>query len=237
MLSMKRVVALLAIVLAAFWGATGCDTAKTHTGPAPNQSSKPASERLIGFSQFDVGRTPPGFTVALTGGGGPVSWIVQEDASAPSGKKILAQTSSDTTGNRFPICVYDGVSAKDVEVSAQFKSVSGKVDQAAGVVVRYQDKDNYYVARANALENNVRFYKVEGGRRSQLAGIGTKVSPGKWHELKLTAKGTHFVVAFDGKWFEADDSTFPNAGKVGLWTKADSVTFFDNLKVKSYGGR
>jgi hypothetical protein len=222
--------------LVAAWGVVGCDNARPHSGPAPEHSPKPGSERLVGFSEFELGEAPPGFAVALTGGG-PVSWIVQEDSTAPSGKRVLAQTSTDTTDNRFPVCVYEGVSAKDVEASVQFKSASGTVDQAAGVIVRYKDKDNYYVARANALEDNVRFYKVEGGRRSQLAGISTKVTPGQWHELKLTAKGTHFVVAFGDKWFQADDSTFHDAGKVGLWTKADSVTCFDNLKIESYDGR
>jgi len=219
MFSAKRMVAVFALALGAVWSLAGCDAAKRHTGLAPEQSGKPGSERLIGFSQFEVGKTPPGFTVALTGGGGPAAWAVQEDSTAPSGGKVLAQNSKDTTNYRFPVCVYDGVSAKDVEVSVQFKSVSGKVDEAGGVIVRYKDKDNYYVARANALEDNVRLYKVVGGRRSEIAGISTKASSGQWHELKLIAKGTHFVVAFGDKWFEADDSTFQDAGKAGLWTK------------------
>ncbi|MBI5725990.1 MAG: hypothetical protein HZA50_18670 [Planctomycetes bacterium] len=223
--------------LAAAWGIAGCDNAKTHTGPPPARSGNPGSEKVIGFSQFDIGKTPPGFAAALTGGGGAASWVVQEDPTAPSGKRILAQTSGDTTDYRFPICVYDGVSARDVEASVQFKSVSGKVDEAGGVIVRYRDKDNYYVVRANALEDNVRLYKVANGRRSEITGITTKVSPNLWHKLALSAKGTHFVVSFDDKWFEADDGTFQDAGKVGLWTKADSVTYFDNLKIESYDGR
>ncbi len=233
----SRRIAIDVVALAFAWGVAGCDRAKIHTGPAPQPSGKIASEKDIGFDPFEVGRTPPGFTTALTGGGGPVSWIVQEDATAPTGKKVLAQTSSDATDYRFPLCVYDGVSAKDVAVSVQFKSVAGKVDEAGGVVVRYQDKDNYYVARANATEDNVRLYKVQHGKRSKIAGIGTKVAPGVWHSLQLEAHGTHFIVAFDDKWFEADDGTFQQAGKVGLWTKADSVTYFDNLKIGSYDGQ
>jgi len=237
MLSMNRMVAFLALALAATWSLVGCDTAKTHTGPAPAQSGTVAVRKTISFDQLDLGKTPPGFTAALTGGGGPVSWIVQEDSTAPSGKRVLAQTSSDATDYRFPLCLYDGITAKDVEVSVQFKSVSGKVDQAAGVIVRCKDRNNYYVVRANALEDNVRLYKVVGGRRSEIAGINTKVSPGQWHGLKLTAKGTHFVVAFGDKWFEADDGTFQDPGKAGLWTKADSVTYFDDLKIENYDGR
>ncbi len=234
---LTRWIAMGVIPLASACGVAGCDRAKIHTGPVPQPSNKIAGEKDIGFDPFEVGQTPPGFTTALTGGGGAVSWIVQEDATAPTGKKVLAQTSSDATDYRFPLCVYDEVSAKNVAVSVQFKSVSGKVDEAGGVILRYQDKDNYYVARANALEDNVRLYKVQHGKRSEIAGISTKVSPGVWHTLEMEANGTHFVVTFDDKWFEANDRTFQEAGKVGLWTKADSVTYFGNLKIRSYDGR
>ena len=148
---------------------------------------------------------------------------------------MLAQTSTDTTDYRFPVCVYDKLTAKDVTLSVRFKAVSGKVDQAAGLVARFQDKDNYYITRANALENNVRLYKVVGGSRKQFAETKTKVSSGEWHALKLAVKGKHFQVFFDDKLlFEADDDTFKDAGKVGLWTKADSVTYFDDLKIERY---
>jgi hypothetical protein len=226
------------IAIVAVWSLAGCDNAQTHPGPAPGPEGRAAVEKTVTFDPLDTGKTPPGFTTALTGGGGPVSWVVQEDASAPSGKgKVLAQTSSDKTDYRLPLCIYDGLVARDVEVSVRFKAVSGKVDEAAGGVVRYKDKDNYYVARANALEDNVRLYKVENGRRAEIAGIRTKVTPGQWHTLKLSARGTHFVVSFDDTWFEADDKTFQAAGKTGLWTKADSVTFFDHLKVENHDER
>ena len=227
----RMLVVLAAVAIA------GCDNAKTHTGTAPVQNGRATIERTITFAQFDPGATPPGFVVALTGGGGPVSWVVVEDSTAPNGKRALAQTSRDTTDNRFPLCVFGGISARDVQVAVRFKAVSGRVDQAAGVVVRYKDADNYYVARANALEDNVRLYKVEGGRRVQIAGISIKVSPGQWHDLRLSARGTHLVVTFDDKWFEADDATFQSAGLAGLWTKADSVTHFDNLRIESHDRR
>jgi hypothetical protein len=189
----------------------------------------------VDFESFEVGKLPDGFSTALTGGGGPVSWMVKEESSAPSGGKVLAQTSTDQTDYRFPLCVYDPVTAKDVEVSVKFKAVAGKVDRAAGLVVRFQDKDNYYIVRANALEDNVRLYKVVGGSRKQFAGTKAKVSSGEWHALKLEVKGKHFEVFFDDKLlFEADDDTFKEAGRVGLWTKADSVTYFDDLKIESY---
>ena len=148
---------------------------------------------------------------------------------------MLVQTSTDTTDYRFPLCIYDTLTAKDVTLSVRFKAVSGKVDQAAGLVARFRDKDNYYIVRANALEDNVRLYKVVGGSRKQFAGTKTKVSSSEWHALKLAVKGKHFQVFFDDKLlFEADDDTFKDAGKVGLWTKADSVTYFDDLKIERY---
>lgn len=197
-----------------------------------------ADEVLVTFDTA-VGETPPAdFSIARTGGGGPVAWVIKDDPTAPSGGKVLAQTSADTTNDRFPLCIYEPLTAKDVEVTVQFKAVAGKVDQAAGLVARFQDKDNYYITRANALENNVRLYKVVKGTRKQFAGVNVPVSAGAWHTLKLEVQGTRFQVFFDEKRvFEATDETFTDAGKVGLWTKADSVTYFDNLSIRSHDTR
>jgi hypothetical protein len=162
---------------------------------------------------------------------------VLETSQAASGRKVLAQTSADPTGGRYPVCVCEFFYATNVAVSVKFKSISGKVDQAGGVVLRYHDANNYYLARANALEDNVRFYKVQGGKRVQLASIDTKVTGGAWHKLSLRAHGNHFTVTFDDKSFEADDSTFPGSGLGGVWTKADSVTWFDDLMIEGYDPR
>src|SRR2546430_3773770 len=151
--------------------------------------TKPAAQITIDFDASEVGKLPSDFSTALTGSGGPVTWVVKEDAAAPSGRKVLAQTSTDKTDYRFPLCIYDPFTAKDVEVSVKFKAASGKVDQAAGLVARFQDKDNYYITRANALENNVRLYKVVGGSRRQFAGKNMKVTSGEWHTLKLEVRG------------------------------------------------
>jgi hypothetical protein len=198
---------------------------------------------VLDFDTSEVGKAPAGFSTVLTGGGGPVSWVIQEDQTAPSGRNVLAQTSTDETSSRFPLCLYDDFTAKDVEVSVKFKPVSGKVDQAAGSVWRYQDKDNYYIVRADALENNVVLYKVENGKRTDLKPIGAglfaygkkaKVLSGQWSELCVVAKGSRFEVSVNGdSLFAVEDNTFTEAGKVGLWTKADSVTFFDNLIIKT----
>jgi hypothetical protein len=205
--------------------------------------ASPAAQTVLDFDTAEVGKLPADFSTALTGGGGPVMWVVKEEPAAPSGAKVLAQTSTDTTNSRFPLCVYDKVMAKDVMVSVKFKPISGKVDQAAGIVWRYQDKDNYYIVRANALEDNVVLYKVEKGKRTDLKPIGTglraygkkvTVPSGQWSELRVAAKGNRFEVSVNNEsLFVVEDNTFTEAGKVGLWTKADSVTAFDNLTIES----
>jgi hypothetical protein len=197
--------------------------------------TRAANAITIDFETAQVGHLPPGFATALTGGGGPVSWTISEDPTALVGRKVLSQTSTDKTSSRFPICVYDKLTAKDAAVSVRFKAISGTVDQAAGLVVRFRDQNNYYVVRANALEDNVRLYKVVRGKRQQFAGVDVKVPSGVWHRLGLEVRKGHFKVFFnDTLLFEADDSTFKNAGKVGLWTKADSVTYFDDLQIESF---
>ena len=201
----------------------------------PIVDAKAPEKTMLDFEKFEKGTLPTDFSTALTGGGGRIAWAIAEDSSSPSGPKVLAQTSADSTDYRFPLCTYSPLSAKDVGVAVRFKAVAGKVDQAGGLMVRFRDKDNYYVARANALEDNVNLYKVVAGKRSRFAGSKVKVSSGAWHTLKLEVKGNRFEVSFDGqRLFEAEDGTFTEAGKVGLWTKADSVTYFDDLEIETY---
>jgi hypothetical protein len=194
--------------------------------------AKGAEPVVITFAQNAPGTLPPGFTAALTGRGGAVKWAVVEDATAPGGK-ALAETSADTTDYRFPLATYD-LQATDVDVSIHFKAIAGRVDQAAGIAVRLADADNYYVVRANALENNVRFYRVVRGNRQQLASSDTRVTSNEWHTLTLRAEGDRFTVSLDGRQlFTATDRTFAGGGKVALWTKADSVTHFDKVTITS----
>jgi hypothetical protein len=174
----------------------------------------------------------PEFTIWRTGQGGPAAWALVADATAAGGRAI-AQTSTDKTDYRFPLAIYEPYSGRNLEVSARFKPVAGTVDQAGGLAVRLQTPDDYYVVRANALEDNVRFYRVVGGKREQLAGANLKVVANIWHTLALKAEGDRFTVAYDGtELFTARDATFPAAGKVALWTKADSVTHFDSLTIR-----
>jgi hypothetical protein len=176
---------------------------------------------------------PSGFSFARTGKGKLGVWVVKAVDDAPSGKQVLAQTDADKTSDRFPVVVAGAPSLADVAVSVKCKPISGKVDQACGLVLRYQNEKNYYVTRANALEGNVRFYYVKAGKRKELASWSGTVTANAWHDYKLEAKGDRFVVTFDGKQvLDVTDKTFTKAGKVGLWTKADSVTYFDDLVVE-----
>ena len=199
-----------------------------------NGSTLAVGRITIDFETMQAGKPPVGFATAATASNTPGVWLVENDPSAPGGGRVLAQKSTDRTFYRFPLCIYQGLAARDVDVSVKLKPISGKVDQAGGIVVRYRDPDNYYVVRANALEDNVRFYRVVDGKRTLIAGADLRVAAGEWHGLRIVAKGPHFRVWWDGHpVFEADDGTFPDAGKVGLWTKADSVTHFDDLVIES----
>jgi hypothetical protein len=187
--------------------------------------------RTINFDSTATGALPAGFSTALTGGGGPVSWVVRADPSAPGGGKTLVQESADDTSYRFPLCIYDKIVARDVAVEVNYKPLSGKVDQAGGIVLRYTP-ENYYIARANALEENVILFKTVQGKRSKIEEVPVKVAAGRWHTLRFEANGPRLKIALDGKIvIERDDSTFSNPGKVGLWTKADSVSAFADFKI------
>lgn len=186
----------------------------------------------VDFSATAPGDEPTDFTFWRTGQGEAGKWTVVADPSAANGRAIV-QVSKDRTDYRFPLAVYQPYSGKDLEVSVRFKPVAGTVDQAGGIAVRLLTPDDYYVARANALEDNVRFYRVVKGRREQLASANIKVSPSAWHTLALKAEAERFTVSFDGKAvISTQDKTFPDAGKVALWTKADSVTYFDTISIR-----
>ena len=185
----------------------------------------------ISIAKMELGSPPAGFHFARTGQGNLGRWIVVSDETSFAGRAI-EQSSTDRTDYRFPLAILDSVLAKNVDVSLKFKPVAGHVDQAGGIAVRVLDGDNYYVVRANALEDNVRFYRVVKGHRQQVDGFNTKVTSGEWHSLGLKAQADHFTIEFDGKTlFTTSDTTFAEAGKVALWTKADSVTRFDQIAI------
>jgi Domain of Unknown Function (DUF1080) len=197
---------------------------------APAQ--KAGSTFVYNFDSDATGQLPAKFHEALTGGGGAVKWVVQAENSAPSKPNVLAQTSADQADYRFPLAIADEGSFRDLDLSVKFKAVSGAIDRAAGLVFRLKDANNYYVVRANALEDTFNLYHVVNGSRQEIKGSQVRVSSGEWHELRVEAVGNKFTCYFDGdKKIEVADETFKDAGKIGVWTKADSVTFFDDLKV------
>jgi chromate transporter len=204
-------------------------TASAVTPPAAQAAGALAATTWT-FDSAAVGQAPPGFSFGRTGSGRAGRWVVRAAPDAPSGPNVLTQEDSDRTDYRFPVAVADGRTFGDVSLSVRCKPVGGRVDQACGIVWRYRDENNYYLARANALEDNVRFYYVQNGRRVQLAGWNGKVTSGVWHELRADVRGDRVEVYYDRrKVIEARDARFSSPGKVGVWTKADSHTLFDNL--------
>jgi len=184
-----------------------------------------AAAETVNFDDMKVGTVPPSWTATQTGSG-TAKWSVEKDNSAPSKPNVLKQSGQGT----FPVCFKNDTNIKDGFVEVKFKPIAGKEDQAGGVIWRLQDANNYYIARANALENNVTIYHTIKGKRTEKKRTNVKVSSGTWHTLRVDFNGNHFTVTFDGKKaLEWEDDTFQNAGKVGVWTKADSVTEFDDF--------
>jgi hypothetical protein len=220
-INMRRIGVLMAMVVLAGASAAGDGAAG---------DGKPRNFR---FAKDTVGKVPPGWKAEQTNQGEPGAWQVVADESAPSKTgAALAQLGSKARP-LFNICVAPDVTAKDLEAGVAFKAVQGKVDQGGGLVWRYQDANNYYVARMNPLEENYRLYKVVGGQRIQLA---TKeeldVPAGQWHRLSVKHVGKRIECFLNGKKvLESMDDGLPQAGKVGLWTKADALTYFDDLHV------
>jgi hypothetical protein len=184
----------------------------------------------LDFEKDEVGKAPKGFSFVVTGHGKPGVWIIKKDDQAHG--NVLVQTDADPTDYRFPVAIYNDVTAKDVDLSVQFKAISGKGDQGAGLVWRYRDQNNYYITRCNALEDNCTIYHVVNGRRQAFQNHNVKVASNVWHTLRLQVTGDRFVVTYDGnKVLDAKDGTFTDAGRVGLWTKADSVMAFDEFSI------
>jgi hypothetical protein len=183
------------------------------------------------FDKDKADEAPASFEFSASAGK-PGKWVVKADPAAPSAPNVLAQLDADKTDTRFLTAVLAEPTLRDGRVSVRCRPVSGKVEQACGLVARFKDAKNYYVARANALDKDVNLYVVKDGKRTLVG--GTKGGPfgDGWHELRLEAKGEHFEVFWDGaRVYTGDDKTFPDAGRVGLWTRADSVTYFDELTV------
>ncbi len=200
--------------------------------------SSSALSQTVNFDHEKVGASPSGWTCSQTGQG-EAKWAVVSDDTAPSKPNVLKQSGVAT----FPVCLKDDTNLKDGFVEVKFKPVSGKEDQTGGLIWRAKDRNNYYVFRPNANENNVVLYKTVNGKRSSLPivgrkggyGVEEKVASGQWHTIRVEFAGNLFKAYFNGKHvFDVEDNTFPDAGKVGVWTKADSVTLFDDF---GYGAK
>jgi len=188
-----------------------------------------AQAETINFDDLAPGAPPAGWLTTVTGKG-QANWTVIADPTAPSKPNVLRQSGVAT----FPLCIKEQTSLKDGFVEVEFKPVSGKEDQAGGVVWRCLDNANYYVARANALENNLTIYHTLKGRRVAFKNVNVPVAAQAWHTLRVEFTGNRFAVSLDGrKLIDATDDSLAGPGKVGLWTKSDSLTLFDDFSFGS----
>jgi hypothetical protein len=198
---------------------------QTSIGLLASLVSTSVLAQVANFDGDTVGSVPAGWTCGVTGSGSP-RWTVTADPTAPSKSNVLMQSGKGT----FPWCVKTGTALADGFVEVKFKSISGREDQAGGLVWRWKDGDHYYVARANALENNVSLYYTERGSRKTLKYVDAPVAAGTWHTLRVEFAGTRITVSLDGKrYIDFEDSHIGGPGAIGVWTKADSVTAFDDF--------
>ncbi len=187
---------------------------------------------FIDFEKYQKSSFPADFISTFTGSGRPGIWKIVEDETAPSPPKVLAQLSMRNFGYHFNLAVLKGYEFSNLRLTVYFKAVRGREDRGGGPVWRYVDANNYYIARANPLENNFRVYKVVRGVRKMLASVRLKITSGQWHRIDIENTGDEIKCYYDGKlYLHVRDSTF-KSGKIGLWTKADAVTYFDNLVVE-----
>lgn len=187
--------------------------------------------KVVTFDSGEVGRAPEGWTFAGTNRGATPRWVIQQDKTAPTPPYVLAL--SNASGERCPLAIYNDLSLHDGDVSVRIKAVSGREDQAGGVVFRYRDPNNYYLARENALTRNVAIFKVENGQTRQITpAVPHDISANTWNILKVSVRGSRFQVYMNHRRIlQGWDKTFNGWGKVGLWTEADSVTYFDDFRV------
>jgi hypothetical protein len=179
----------------------------------------------VNFDSFSPGALPADWVCGVTGSGGS-RWTVEPDADAPSKPNVVRQSG---VGD-FPWCALKSASMADGYVEVRFKALSGRSDQAGGVMWRWKDGNNYYIARANALENNVSLYYTANGRRNTIKYVDAPVPRNRWHTLRVDFAGTSIKVSLNGKtYIDVQDKRISGAGAVGMWTKADSVTVFDDF--------
>lgn len=193
-----------------------------------------AAEETVKWSFDDPkpGSLPEGWVAARGSDGAGSEWKIVEYEADGKRNQALAQVSTEGRSTMFNLCVLKESKRRDVDLSVSVKAAGGKIDQGGGLVWRYRDEKNYYITRWNPLEENFRVYKVVEGKRAQLANANVKLPADQWHTVRAVQVGGSIKCYLDGKLLlEATDETFPEAGRVGLWSKADAVTWFDNLTI------
>jgi hypothetical protein len=199
-----------------------------------------APRQIVTFDTGPNGSAPPGWTVITSHRPPEAKWEIRKDQSAPTPPYVLAPVPASNDANRFPLAVLDTMTLRDGEISVRMRPVSGQTEQAAGLVWRYQDPQNFYLARANVLENNVGVYKVVDGHYYPLTPRGTApgtrgvhriIQRNQWSIFKVAVRGQRISVYVNHRRIlEADDSTLNSPGKVGLWTRGDTVVYFDDFR-------
>jgi hypothetical protein len=202
------------------------------------------SANLLDFDKLQPGTAPPDWSFAMTHRGQPGRWVVHPDVGAPSPPNVFAQLSADRVPIRYALALYDKGYCKNGDLSAEMKIISGKATQTGGLVWRYQDQDNYYLLTISADEDNIAVLKVQDGHPTPIAKLGPglkafqvshRIEPQEWNVLRVDFQGTHMTVYFDHrKVMDAEDSTFLKPGKTGLWTRGDTIAYFDNFRIEKH---
>lgn len=219
------------ISIALLLGITSCNSASQKNNQTENTVSyeKMGSDTLVNFENETEGKLPSGFVADATNKAKSIKWNVINDI----GNKVVEQQ-AENSGSCYNLLVLDKVAYNDFSASVKIKAISGEEDQGGGLVWRYIDKNNYYVARYNPLENNFRFYNVVNGSRKELESTEIDIKQGEWFIMTIDVKGNKVTCSLNGKTLiESTDDTFKSAGRIGLWTKADAVTYFDDLKINT----
>lgn len=226
----RKLLLIGSAVICVAWGI------ETTLGQAGSDSGQKHIPTLINFDDTETGKLPAGWKVEATRSTGKsAEWSVQMDSSAPSRDRALALTNThDARGRTFNLCWTDQIAFKDGTIEVKVKARKGREDQGGGPIWRVIDHNNYYIARWNPLEDNLRLYYVKDGRRNMLESTRVSLSPQQWQTIKIRHVGTHIECYLNGKMLlEADDNTFLQSGGIGVWTKADAATSFDDLSVKT----
>lgn len=221
----------LLISITVLLGITSCSSTSQKNNPIENAVAyeRMGNDTLVNFESETVGKLPFGFVADATNKAKSIEWNVVDD----NGNKVVEQQ-AENSGSCYNLLVLDKVAYKDFSASVKIKAITGEEDQGGGLLWHYIDKNNYYVARYNPLENNFRFYRVVDSKREELESANSDIKQGEWFTMTIEMKGNKITCSLNGKTLiESTDDTFKSAGLIGFWTKADAVTYFDDLKINT----